>query len=302
MPCAMATNSTEHFHEDQKTSQRRRRRSRNRNGRFHDASSSSNRVVHHSTVINAPANVVWECLSDTGDWYKWNKWVRFVDADSNSSSQSESSSNNYLRLSMEGNGKWQRRKRKFEFTCVNRNQLLFEWTTKLGFGSSSKSTNSIRLIPLGSKQTRIEHTHAISSSSSPSQQHPQEGSNRGEKQKIVVVFEFFQRLCVIGSCGDRKLSQKHHCHQQHYHHWSQRHCFYINEALKHHVESYHFQSLLFTLSTRQMTTAGEGDNMMKSDMTMGTTSVTSASGNGSSELGYWETPSNLRKELISCYI
>jgi hypothetical protein len=61
----------------------------------------------------------------------------------------------------------------------------------------------------------------------------------------------------------------------------------MNEGLKNHVESLHFNSLLFNLSAREMTS---------SDSTMGT---------GSSECSrasFWDTPRNLRKELISSFI
>ena len=188
----------------------------------------------HTTVINAPADVVWESLSDIHEW-QWNRWVR-LDAALVQTGKIGTS-----KISVDGNGRW--RKRKFNFTAVNRRDLILTWTTKLGF---CFCTNKVKLTPLGSKRTHIEHTQTIKG--------------------------FCPWICF----GNNTRLKKHPL------------C--INEALKNHVESQYFRSLLYTLSTREL-------QMDKSDSTLDTGSLGEVS-----PAGYWETPRHLRKELISCYI
>jgi hypothetical protein len=65
--------------------------------------------------------------------------------------------------------------------------------------------------------------------------------------------------------------------------------FCMNEALKNHVESLHFNSLLMSLSTREMFRETTESTPLTDDP-------------DNSKVSYWETPKHLRKELISCFI
>jgi hypothetical protein len=196
--------------------------------------SSSRWNSSHSTVVNAPIDVVWESLSDIHAW-EWNRWVRL---DANVALAGVSGR---CKISSDGKRRW--RSKDFTFTEVNRDRYVFSWTTKVGLG---KCTNTMNLTPLGVKRTQLIHTQT------------------------------FQGLHGFGFGQPFKRLR--------------RYAFCINEALKNHVESAHFNSLLWNLvSTREMT-------LDKSDSTLNTEN------SENSRTDYWETPRHLRKELTSSFI
>jgi hypothetical protein len=66
------------------------------------------------------------------------------------------------------------------------------------------------------------------------------------------------------------------------------HALCMNEGLKNHVESLHFNSLLFNISAREMPSSSS--------------TLDTESPEDSSRASFWETPRSLRKELISSFI
>ena len=69
----------------------------------------------------------------------------------------------------------------------------------------------------------------------------------------------------------------------------------MNESLKNHVESVHFNSLIFSISSRSMPTFTESD--IRSD-----SSGSDPIGDSFQGTSYWDTPRHLRNQIISSYL
>jgi len=106
-----------------------------------------------ATVVNAPICVVWESLSDIQTWRRWNMWVRLDAGDVASGAYGKA------RI-LNGKKRWIQRD--FRFVEVSRKTFTFSWTTKISLG---KCTNTIRLVPLGLKQTELRHSQVFEGAS-----------------------------------------------------------------------------------------------------------------------------------------
>lgn len=100
-----------------------------------------------STVVSAPATVVWESLTDIVSW-QWNRSVRL-----------EAS---YVMEGATGKAKTvlgcSRVTSSFKFGKITRRNFTFTWITNLG---SYECTSTIQLKPVGIKRTELIHTQTF---------------------------------------------------------------------------------------------------------------------------------------------
>ncbi|CAJ1958762.1 unnamed protein product [Cylindrotheca closterium] len=107
----------------------------------------STKSLSQSTIISAPATVVWESLTDIKTW-QWNRSLRL---DASYVMEGETGKS---RIVLGG----RRATAPFKFGKVSRRTFTFTWTTKLG---CCESTNTVELKPIGINKTELVHTQTF---------------------------------------------------------------------------------------------------------------------------------------------
>ncbi|KAL3943639.1 MAG: hypothetical protein SGBAC_002307 [Bacillariaceae sp.] len=107
----------------------------------------SKRCLSQSTIISAPATVVWESLADIKSW-QWNHSIH-LDA-------------SYVLEGGTGKSRVvlgaRRVSTTFKFGKISRRTFTFVWITKLG---GYECTNTVQLKPIGIKRTELLHTQSF---------------------------------------------------------------------------------------------------------------------------------------------